>query len=471
MKKTENEVIDVLVADDEESMREFLEIVLGNEGLRVKVVSDGDEAIDVIATTPPTVFLQDLRMGGLDGMDLLRAAKELEPDMPVLVMTAFSSWETAVEAMRLGAFDYLRKPFDTDHVRSVIQRALEAVEQRLSGDEVSRHLVGNTESMRQLLDLVKKIAPTDSTVLVSGESGCGKELIARAIHSASYRNSGPFVAVNCSAFSENLLESELFGHRRGSFTDAVEDRKGVFVNAHGGTLFLDEVADMSLQTQAKILRALEERKVIPVGGDSETAVDVRVIAATNKNLEEEIHCGRFREDLFYRLNVIPAHLPPLRERLDDIPLLAGHFLARYARKMSSNVESLSLKAQKSLMEYSWPGNVRELENVIQRHVALADGDVIEEIDIGSPSVETRSTSLSGDPSLRREQEGTGQIDLPQEGFVLDHVLEDIERNLLAQALERTEGNLTKAAKILGMSYRSIRYKVKKLQVRSMMTNY
>lgn len=470
MKKPETETIDVLVADDEESMREFLEIVLENEGLRVKSVSDGDEALEVIKSTPPTVFLQDLRMGGLDGMRLLSAAKELQPEMPVLVMTAFSSWETAVEAMRLGAFDYLRKPFDTDHVRSVIQRALQVVKERLSGDDVSRHMVGNTPAMRELLDLVKKIAPTDSTVLVSGESGCGKELIARAIHSASYRTSGPFVAVNCSAFSENLLESELFGHRRGSFTGAVEDRKGVFVNAHGGTLFLDEVADMSLKTQVKILRALEERKVIPVGGDEEIPVDVRVIAATNKNLEEEVATGRFREDLFYRLNVIPAHLPPLRERLDDIPLLSGHFLARYAEKMSSQVESLSLKAQKSLMEYSWPGNVRELENVIQRHVALADGVEITEIDIGSPSTENLPEKLQ-ETVFSGAGGGTHEfLDIPQEGIVLDHILEDIERNLLAQALDRTGGNLTKAAKILGMSYRSIRYKVKKLQVRSLMAN-
>ena len=323
----EDKSVDVLIADDEQSMREFLEIVVGNEGLTVNTVSDGDEAIEEMRNYPPKLFIQDLRMGGLDGMTLLEEAKKLHPCMPVIVITAYSTWDTAVDAMRLGAFDYLKKPFDTDHIRGVVQRAIAVSERDSEADVVRKLVVGNTPPMRRIYDLVKKVGPTDSTVLINGESGCGKELVARSFHAASHRSDGPFVAVNCSSFSDSLLESSLFGHVRGSFTGATENRRGLFATADGGTLFLDEVADMTLSTQVKILRVLEERRIQPVGGDSDQPVDVRIIAATNKDLEREVQEGNFREDLFYRLNVIPIALPALRERRDDIPLLAGHFLA------------------------------------------------------------------------------------------------------------------------------------------------
>jgi len=466
--------IDVLVADDEESMREFLEIVIGNEGWQVKTVDGGEAALAVIRTSPPRVFIQDLRMGGLDGMALLERVKQVRPELPVIVITAYSTWNTAVEAMRLGAFDYLKKPFDTDHIRSIVQRAIQVSERGSDGDVVRKLVIGNTPPMRRVYELVKKVAPTDSTVLIHGESGCGKELVARSFHAASHRATGMFVAVNCSAFTDSLLESELFGHVRGAFTGALDDRRGLFATADGGTLFLDEVADMSLATQVKILRALEERRVLPVGGDREVPVDVRIIAATNKELEDEVRAGRFREDLFYRLNVIPVHLPALRERRDDIPLLAGHFLARYARAMGKNVRSIAPEAQRALMEYSWPGNVRQLENVVQRHVALCDGEVIESIDLsGREGVIPAALACFPHVTLPAEPtpgDSGQEVRIPEEGIVLDDVMDEIERRYLLEALERTDGNLTQAAKILGMSYRSIRYKVKKLGVRGSLSH-
>ncbi|MFQ5653631.1 MAG: sigma-54-dependent transcriptional regulator [Planctomycetota bacterium] len=451
--------IDVLVVDDEESMREFLEIVLGNEGLKVCIAASGEEALRRIEEVRPKVFIQDLRMGGLDGMALLERAKGLSPNLPVIVITAYSTWDTAVEAMRLGAFDHLQKPFDTDHIRSVVRRALQAGSCPTDGSVVRKLIVGNSRPMQKVYDLIQKVAPTDSTVLIRGDSGCGKELVARSIHASSHRAEKLFTAINCSSFAESLLESELFGHVKGAFTGAVEERKGLLCTADGGTLFLDEIAEMSRTTQVKILRALEERRVLPVGGSQEIPVDVRIITATNRDLEDEIRRGNFREDLFYRLNVIPVTLPALRERKEDIPLLAGHFLARYAKSMRKPVRTISAEAQEALMAYGWPGNVRELENVIQRHVALCEGEVITEIHLPGPAVQES-------PVLEPALDG---FEIPAEGFVLDQVLEEVERRYLTRALEKTDGNLTRAAKILGMSYRSIRYKVKKLGVRTTMT--
>ncbi|MGE3965405.1 MAG: sigma-54-dependent transcriptional regulator [Planctomycetota bacterium] len=449
--------IDVLIVDDEQSMREFLEIVLGNEGLVVRTADGGQAALDLIQANPPRVMIQDIRMGGVDGMDLLERAKKLAPQMPVIVMTAFSTWDNAVDAMRLGAFDYVKKPFDNENIRSVVHRALQVGRNPPDLEAERRTNIGNSPPMQRHNHLVEKESPTDSTVLVRGESGSGKELVARSIHASSHRKGRPFVAVNCSAFTENLLESELFGHVRGAYTGAIDERKGVFELAHGGTLFLDEVADMSLTSQVKMLRVLEERRLVRVGGSQEVAVDVRIIAATNRDIEKDIREQRFREDLFYRLNVIPLYLPPLRERPDDIPLLAGHFIARYSEAAGRRVRRLSAQARDELMSYSWPGNVRELENVIQRHVALCDGDVIEHVGLVEDPHSEDATVPSG---------GFENFAVPEEGFVLDEVLEEIERRFLTNALQKTDGNLTQAAKILGMSYRSIRYKVKKLRVRS-----
>ena len=458
----------ILVADDEQSMREMLSMVLEGEGHEVITADDAISALESFDRHQGEIQLviQDLKMPGMDGVDLLAELKRRSPDVPVVVITAFSSWDNAVEAMRVGAYDYIRKPFDTDAIRLVVGRAL--ARQALldncpdaeRSDLVSRvEMIGNHPLIQEVMRMVLRIGPTDSTVLVQGESGTGKELVARAVHMRSLRKDRPFVSVNCSAFTESLLESELFGHVRGAFTGAIEDKQGFFRAADGGTLFLDEVADMSLTTQVKILRVLEERKVCPVGSTEAHSVDVRIVAATNKDMEEEVRENRFREDLFYRLNVIPLWLPPLRERKDDIPLLAGHFLAKHSNKMNKNVRQISDEASTVLFRYHWPGNVRELENIIQRHVALCEGSTIERI---APL--SRSVVEDAEPPRASVPSAEG-VALPEAGVVLERILEDVERSYLQEALRQTGGNLTNAARLLGMSYRSLRYRVKKLDVR------
>ena len=457
----------ILLADDEMSMRELLSLLLEAEGYETIVSSSGKDALEKFRVERGRIDLviQDLKMPGMDGIELLRLLKSEAPDVPVIVITAFSSWDSAVEAMRLGAYDYIRKPFDTDTIRSVVKRAIErrAYLQSCPGhlrDEGrgSGEMIGNDPLVQEVFRMINLIAPTDSTVLIQGESGTGKEIVARSIHNRSHRRDRPFIPVNCSAFTESLLESELFGHVRGAFTGAIENKQGLFRAANGGTLFLDEVADMSITTQVKILRVLEERKISPVGSTELHPIDVRIIAATNKPMEEEVRKRAFREDLYYRLNVIPLFLPPLRDRKDDIPLLTGHFLAKYSRQMRKQVTKISDAARRSLHDYDWPGNVRELENIIQRHVALCEGDTIQSLTIsGKPRTAADPISQAARPE-RRES-------LPAEGFELERELENVERGYLKEALKITQGNLTNAAKLLGMSYRSIRYRVKKLNVK------
>ena len=457
----------ILLADDEMSMRELLSLLLEAEGYETIVSSSGKDALEKFRAERGRIDLviQDLKMPGMDGIELLRLLKSEAPDVPVIVITAFSSWDSAVEAMRLGAYDYIRKPFDTDTIRSVVKRAIErrAYLQSCPGhlrDEGrgSGEMIGNDPLVQEVFRMINLIAPTDSTVLIQGESGTGKEIVARSIHNRSHRRDRPFIPVNCSAFTESLLESELFGHVRGAFTGAIESKQGLFRAASGGTLFLDEVADMSITTQVKILRVLEERKISPVGSTELHPIDVRIIAATNKPMEEEVRKRAFREDLYYRLNVIPLFLPPLRDRKDDIPLLTGHFLAKYSRQMRKQVTKISDAARRSLHDYDWPGNVRELENIIQRHVALCEGDTIQSLTIsGKPRTSADPISQAARPE-RKES-------LPAEGFELERELENVERGYLKEALKITQGNLTNAAKLLGMSYRSIRYRVKKLNVK------
>jgi two-component system, NtrC family, response regulator PilR len=456
----------ILVADDERSMRELLEMLLGAEGYSVLTASNGCDALEILRGERERIDLviQDLKMPGMDGTELLKVIKTEAPDIPVIVMTAFSSWDSAVEAMRLGAYDYVRKPFDTDAIRSVVGRALEkraylrnCPDHLRDEARTSSDMIGNNPLVQEVFRMVNLIAPTDSTVLIEGESGTGKEIVARSIHKRSHRRDRPFIPVNCSAFTESLLESELFGHVRGAFTGAFDNKQGLFRAANGGTLFLDEVADMSLTTQVKILRVLEERKISPVGSTEQHAIDVRIIAATNKSMEEEVRKKNFREDLYYRLNVIPLYLPALRDRKDDIPLLTGHFLAKYSRQMRKNVTRISDRARQALYEYDWPGNVRELENIIQRHVALSGGNTIETLTIsGRPE---KSAELA--PAVATHPDSL----IPETGIDLERELENYERSYLRAALKRTQGNLTNAAKLLGMSYRSIRYRVKKLKVK------
>jgi len=453
------------VSDDESSLRELLTIVLEGEGYQVISAASGREALETFRENKRTLdlVLQDLKMPEIDGVRLLGHYREEAPDLPVVVMTAFSTWDNAVEAMRLGAYDYIRKPFDTDAIRQVVHRALdrktflEECPDDLRQEVVSRpEMIGNHESVQEVMQMVRRIAPTDSTVLIQGESGTGKELVARAVHYRSLRKNARFVSVNCSALTETLLESELFGHTRGSFTGAVSDTEGLFQAADGGTLFLDEVADMSLTTQVKMLRVLEERRVSPVGSAGSRPVDVRIIAATNRDIHAAVRERSFREDLFYRLNVIPVCLPPLRERKDDIPLLAGYFLAKYARQIGKRVTGISSGARETLRQYDWPGNVRELENVIQRQVVLCEGPAIQQLQLVGQSVSRSVSDRIGVPDEEM---------IPPEGMDLEEKLDDFERAYLREALRITEGNMTNAAKLLGMSYRSIRYRVKKLKVR------
>ena len=453
----------ILVVDDEESMRELLEIMLQTQGFHVYAAADGAEALEVFETHREHIDLviQDLKMPKMDGVALLHRLKEADPKLPVIIITAFSTWDSAVEAMRLGAYDYIRKPFDTDMVRSIVCRAIEhRLILRDSPQNIREELtyksefIGNEPLMQEVFLMIKRVAPTDSTVLIQGQSGTGKELVARSIHRRSCRRDKVFLSVNCSAFTESLLESELFGHVRGAFTGAVENKEGFFKAANEGTLFLDEVADMSITTQVKILRVIEERRVSPVGSTRAHPIDVRIIAAANKNIEEEVEKGNFREDLYYRLNVIPLFLPPLKDRKDDIPLLAGHFLAKYSRQMRKNVKRLSKRAQDALLGYDWPGNVRELENIIQRHVALTEKDFIDEIRFrGTCGWSTAAAPVSASRS---------EILIAEEGVDLEAMLEDFERRHMLEALRMTGGNLTNASKLLGMSYRSFRYRVKKL---------
>ncbi len=457
----------ILVVDDESSIRELLEMLLSSEGYSVSVAASGEEALQKAKEAPFDLVLQDLKMPGMGGIELLRNLRQETPDLPVIIVTAFSTWDDAVEAMRLGAYNYIRKPFDTETIRRIVRGAIEqrsSLQATLSTatgvQESYREIIGNHPLMQDVFAMIQRIAKTDSTVLVQGESGTGKEMVARAIHFRSHRAGNPFVPVNCSAFPESLLESELFGHVRGAFTGAIEDKEGVFRLAEGGTIFLDEVGDMSPATQVKLLRVLEERRISPVGSARQENIDVRIVAATNKDMESEVRNGDFREDLFYRLNVIPLFLPALRDRKDDIPLLVGHFLAKYSTRMNKSITGISDSALQTLNRHHWPGNVRELENIVQRHVALCEGNSIDELVLGSRGSQRKAelTPAAG------ETKGSDTL-IPPAGIDLERELEMLERRYLAEALRMTDGHITKAAQLLGMSYRSIRYRIKKLRVK------
>jgi two-component system response regulator PilR (NtrC family) len=452
----------VLVVDDEANVRELLTVILGRDGYQVRTAPDGAQALAAFREGKMDLVLQDLKMPGMDGLALLKSLKEVAPTIPVIVLTAFATWDSAVEAMRLGAYDYLKKPFDNDQVRHTVQRAitrLRRFREAGAGATAGRHWVGNSPALREVAELVRRVAPTDSTVLIQGESGTGKELIARAIHDASLRAQETFLTVNCAAFPETLLESELFGHARGAFTGAVSAKKGLLEVADRGTFFLDEIGDMPLSLQSKLLRVLEDRAVLPVGETRPHQVDVRFVTATHRDLEAAVKSGDFRADLYYRLNVVPIHLPPLRERREDIPLLAGHFLAVYAKRLDRPVVRFTDRALEALMNYRWPGNVRELENTIQRSVALGTTDRIdlEDIDVRMRTAVPLPAAVGGPGQAP-------SVVLPSGGMDLEEVLADIERAYLAQALAKTGGNLTQAAVLLGLSLRSIRYKVSKLNV-------
>jgi two-component system response regulator PilR (NtrC family) len=456
----------IVVVDDELSMREFLAILLRQEGYQVRAVPSAEEALAAVEVEWPRLVLTDLNLPGDDGIDLLKNLKAraatLQKDVSVVVVTAYGTTESAIEAMRMGASDYVLKPFNNDELRLVVKKALglqelEAENLRLKLALKGKHhfgqLVGDSESMKRIYEMVRQVKDTKISILIEGESGTGKEMVARAIHYSGVRRDAPFVAVNCGAIPENLVESELFGHKRGSFTGAVQDKVGLMQAADGGTLFLDEVATLPAAAQVTLLRALQERTFLPVGGVKEIEVDVRVIAATNVKLQDAVAEGVFREDLFYRLNVVLMTLPPLRERSDDIPALARHLVQRFAGEYQKHVTGISPDAMELLRAYHYPGNIRELQNVLERAVALANGSLITPNDLDERVRSARS------PEQAAEEETDPTF--PPEGVNLDARLSSIERRWLLAALDATGGNRTRAASLLQMSFRSFRYRLAK----------
>jgi DNA-binding NtrC family response regulator len=441
---------DILLVDDEKSVRSTLTLFLQKEGYTVHEAINGAEGIEKAKAHFYDLVITDLKMKPLNGIEVLREVKTINPLTEVVVMTAFGTVESGVEAMRLGAYDYIQKPFDREEFLIIVAKALERkqlvkeVEQlqsELKEKYKFENIIGNSNEMMQVLSMVSKVAPTDSTVLISGESGTGKELIARAIHLNSKRKNMAFVTINCGALPENLQESELFGHVRGAFTGAIRDKRGLFQDASGGTLFLDEVGETTLAAQVKILRFLQNGEIRRVGDNEPMFVDVRLLAATNKNLEKAIGDGTFREDLYYRLNVIPIHLPPLRQRRDDVPLLVNHFLERFVARTKKKIASISPEAMKLLVGYHWPGNVRELENVIERAVILTNKNIIMPKDLP--------------PGVLNQQKKAEEVDDGNEP-----TLETLEKNYILKILDKYTWNQKKASEVLGISTTTLWRKLK-----------
>ena len=452
----------ILVVDDEKSMRDFLAIVLKKDGYYVVTASEGEEAIRVIQKEIFDLVITDIKMAKLNGLEVLRAVKETAPQTIVLMITAFASTETAVEAMKEGAYDYIMKPFQIDEVKLIIKNALEKkklqeenirLKRELKDQTAFENIVGRGEKMKKVLDLVQKVSDSNSNILIFGESGTGKELIARAIHFNSRRKDKPFVTVNCSALPETLLESELFGHMKGSFTGAVINKEGLFEVAHEGTLFLDEIGETSMATQVKLLRVLQEKEFRRIGGTKDIKVDVRIIAATNKDLEKAVAQGAFREDLYYRLDVIPIYLPPLRERMDDIALLAEFFLQRFSQRIGKSFRGITPEAMRMLMAQEWKGNVRELENVLERAVALATTDMITPQHL-QECLQKPNSTREGLPA-----------EIPTEGVDLENLIGSMEKDLLLKALQKSRGIKKEAARLLRLNFRSFRYRLEKYGIK------
>ena len=450
----------VLIVDDEKSMRDLLSITLEKEGYDVETAAGGELAIEMLHREMVDAVITDLRMPKVDGLQVLRAAKEISPDIAVIVITAVASTETAVEAMKLGAYDYITKPFKLDEVNLIVRNALERkrlrdenlyLRRQLETQHRFENIIGKSARIAVVFDTIRKIADSPSTAMITGESGTGKELVARAIHFNSYRRDKPFMSVNCGAIPEGLMESELFGHVRGAFTGAVSNKVGLFSAAEGGTLFLDEITEIPPLLQVKLLRAIQLREIRRVGDTKDMKTDVRLIAASNRDLEGAVQEGILREDLFYRLNVIPIQLPPLRERREDIPLLIAHFLQKFSKELGKDVRAVAPEAMAVLERYHWPGNIRELENVLERAIVLGGADMV--------GVESLPESV------RRERpvKGLESVEIPEDGLDLEATLDAIEGRYLQRALDRTGGVQTKAAELLKMTFRQFRYKLQKHQ--------
>ena len=449
----------ILIVDDDKSIRSLLSIMLKREGYDVSSAGKGEEAIDLIRKETFDLVITDIRMPRFDGQHILKEVRSVDSEVPVIMITAYASTESVLDAMREGAYDYISKPFKTDEIKRIVRKALERKKLERRPRRLKEHLqqkygltniVGKSEKMMQIYKTMGKIADSDVTVLITGESGTGKELVAKAIHYNSNRAGKPFMAISCGAIPRELLESELFGHLKGSFTWAVTDKKGLFEIADGGTLFLDEIGETPRSIQPKLLRVLQEKEFKSVGGTKDIKIDIRIIAATNKNLKEAIRDGSFREDLFYRLNIVSIDIPPLRERKEDIPQLAEFLIQKYTRRTGTQKE-ISPKAMKLLIEYEWPGNVRELENTIERTVTLERDPLI--------------TPESFPHFIKEEEEGlrpeSENIHLSEGRSSLEKVLEDTEKKLLLAAIKEAKGVRKKAAELLGLSFRSMRYRLKK----------
>ena len=458
----------LLIIDDEAVIRDGLKRVLEGEAFAVESCSSGFNAITIMQQREFDLIITDLKMPGMSGIEVLKSVRTLQPHIPVILITGYASVDTAVEAMKNGASDYITKPFTPDvlleKVRTVLnQRSVPLDDIRLN-DEVSQHhgfhqFIGESKEMQKVYHRIIHVAATNSTVLITGESGTGKELAARAIHDHSLRKDNPFVAVDCSSLAETLLESELFGHVKGSFTGAVQTKTGLFKIADGGTLFLDEVSNISLSTQAKLLRALQERKITPIGGTQLVAIDIHLVAATNKNLKTMVHEGTFREDLFFRLNIIPIELPPLRDRTQDIPILIHHFLKKYTQEVGKEIRGIAPDVMSFLENYAYPGNVRELENMIERAVVLAEGDIIRNEDIELwDSSETSSKKVIDRIPLNAEELKE------MKRHIRDHAIESLESLFVRNALERSNGNVTKAAEETGILRPNFQNMMKKLGI-------
>jgi two-component system, NtrC family, nitrogen regulation response regulator GlnG len=470
----------ILVADDEESMRWVLSKALRKKGFSVDLARDGSEALRLLKENPYEMAILDIKMPGITGLELLDRVRELRQDLLVVIMTAEASMKNAVEAMKRGAYDYITKPFDLDVIDAIIEKVNRAremtsqvtilKEELKDRYQLEKNIIGNSTVMREVYKTIGKVAPSDITVLVEGESGTGKELVARAIHFNSRRIGKPFVAINCAAIPKDLLESELFGVEKGAFTGAVERKVGKFEQANGGSIFLDEIGDMPLDLQAKILRVLQEKEVTRTGGNQNIPVDVRIIAATNQNLEERVRDRLFREDLFYRLNVVPIILAPLRERKEDIPLLVDYFLKKSCAELDLPLRRCSPETLRLLSKHSWPGNIRELENTIKRAVILCPDPLLTEADfptltaprnVTASAVEERSLEALVDMKLR---ECFAHMDRMETGDIYSVVLQQVERPLICFVLEKTRSNQVRAADILGINRNTLRKKIQELGI-------
>jgi two-component system response regulator PilR (NtrC family) len=449
----------ILVVDDEKSMCDFLEIMLNKEGYEVTSTTSGKQALELLENNLYSMVLTDVKMPEVDGFEVLRKTKEVSPDTVVIMITAYGSPEGAVTAIKEGAYDYITKPFRVEEVKLTIKKSLErstlimenirlrqAVEDRYK----FWNLIGKSPKMQRVYELVEKVSQTKANVLITGESGTGKELVAKAVHFNSARKDRSFVTLNCGAIPENLLESELFGHMKGSFTGAIANKRGLLEMAEGGTLFMDEIGELPLPLQVKLLRVIQEREFKRVGGTEDIKVDVRIISASNQDLQQKVAHGSFREDLFYRLNVIQIKIPPLRERKEDIPLLVNHFVRKYSTDTGKEIEGISPEALELLLGYNFAGNVRELENIIERSITLETTPMIADRHIRS-YLNERMISKGIPPTL----------EIPEEGMDLNKVVEDLEKAFILKALEQTDGVKKKAAEILGMNFRAMRYKLAK----------